>query len=118
MAVAVGVLLACGLTLLTRRHVMGLFVGLVILSHAVNLLIFDAGGLTRGAPPIVEEETPDDPVANPLSQALILTAIVIGLGVQSFLLILVYRLVHEVKSPDLAEMRETEPGGAASGEGS
>lgn len=107
MPILAGSLIAAGLYLLMRRNVLAIFVGLVILSHGVNLVIFTAGGISRGEPPIAGTEW-DAPPADPLAQALVLTAIVIGLGVQAFLLTLVYRLVSTVGSSDLEAMRETD----------
>lgn len=67
--------------------------GLILLSNAVNLLILTAGGLTRGTPPLIASGATEMPAgaANPLPQALILTAIVIGFGLIAFALILIYR---------------------------
>lgn len=107
--ITAGVLVAAGLSLLLRRNMLSVFVGLVVLAHAVNLLIFASGDLTRGEPPIIDphaEAAP--PPTDPLPQALVLTAIVIGLGVQSFLLVLIYRLVQIKKTADLDEVRATE----------
>jgi multicomponent Na+:H+ antiporter subunit C len=82
----VGGLVAAGLYMMMRRSIIKLIVGLALLSHAANLLIFTAGGLTRGRPPLVPEgeSVLSSPYADPLPQALILTAIVIGFGVLAF----------------------------------
>lgn len=118
LSLLVGVLFAAALYTMLRRSIVRLAIGLTLLGHAANLLIFTVSGVSREGPPIVPEgrDAPLIGSSDPVPQALILTAIVIGLGVQSFLLILVYRLVHEVKSPDLAEAREMEPGVPGSGE--
>lgn len=108
MPFAVGALVAAGLYLMMQRHALSIFVGLVILAHAVNLLLFTVGGFTRGNPPILGRDVDPASTADPLPQALILTAIVIGLGVQSFLLVLLYRLVHVVRTADLDVARHTE----------
>src|SRR5690606_26374499 len=79
MPILVGGLVAAGLYLMLRRNALAIFVGLVILSHGVNLAIFTAGGL-RGEPPIRDEPHAESlVVADPLAQAMILTSIVIGL---------------------------------------
>jgi multisubunit Na+/H+ antiporter MnhC subunit len=67
-----------------------------LITHAVNLALFGTGPLTRGAPPIVPEETwrylaMASQFADPLPQALILTAIVISFGVTAFIVVLIYR---------------------------
>lgn len=110
LAVVVGVLYATGLYLLLRRSVATLIVGLGLLSHAANLLIFTASGLTRGRPPIVPEGAPAlrGSFADPVPQALILTAIVIAFGIQAFALILVWRAHQATGAVDIDELRATD----------
>jgi hypothetical protein len=69
--------------MMLRRSIVKLMIGLMLLSNAANLLIFTAAGLTRGVPPLVPEglTRPDGLSADPLPQALVLTAIVISFGV-------------------------------------
>lgn len=107
-AVTVGSLIAVGLFLLLRRNAFFLLAGLVILSHGVNLLVFASGGLRRDATPIVPEGRAAADTADPLPQALVLTAIVIGLGVQTFVLTLIYRLIAAMRSADLRAARVSE----------
>jgi multicomponent Na+:H+ antiporter subunit C len=110
LAFVIGGLYAAALYLLLRRSIVKLVLGLAILGNAANLLIFVAGRLTRGRPPLVPEgaETPVPPFADPLPQALILTAIVIGFGVMAFALVLVHRTYQSVGTDDLDEMRSTD----------
>ncbi|HSJ09029.1 MAG TPA: NADH-quinone oxidoreductase subunit K, partial [Longimicrobiales bacterium] len=70
-----------------------LIIGLALLGHAANLLIFTAAGLTRARAPIVPEGAvrPPVPTADPLPQALVLTAIVIGFGMAAFAVVLALR---------------------------
>jgi multicomponent Na+:H+ antiporter subunit C len=79
----------------------------VLLGHAANLLIFTVGRLTRGRPPLIPvgATQPIEPFADPLPQALILTAIVIGFGVQAFALVLIKRAYQTVGTDDLDEIR-------------
>lgn len=94
LAIVSGLLFMCSFYLLMRRNLLRFVIGLIILSNAVNLLIFTMGRLTRGQPPLVPHhgaEVPPAPYANPLPQALILTAIVISFGLLVFTLVLVYR---------------------------
>ena len=81
-----------------------------LISQAANLLIFTAGGLTRGLPPFIHDQAlhPDRPFADPVPQALILTAIVIGFGVLAFALVLVHRTIQSVGTYDLDDMKGTE----------
>lgn len=110
LAFVIGGLYAAGIYLLLRRSLAQIIIGLGLLSNAVNLLIFTASGLTRGRPPLVPEGAmrPEGPYADPVPQALILTAIVIGFGVLAFALVLGYRAYQAVGSDDLDDMRTTD----------
>lgn len=109
-AVLVGALYAAGLYMLLRRCLVKLLLGLVLLGHAANLLIFASAGLNRGRPPLVPPgmTAVGGAYADPLPQALILTAIVISFGVLAFALALVYRAYQEIQVDDLDEMRTTD----------
>ena len=93
LAMVSGVLFATSFYLLLRRNLLRFIIGLIIMGNAVNLLIFVMGRLTRGQPPVIPYgmDVPPEPYANPLPQALILTAIVISFGLLAFTLVLVYR---------------------------
>jgi multicomponent Na+:H+ antiporter subunit C len=85
--------------------------GVILLSNAVNLVLFVAGRTMRAAPPIVPEglAAPAAAVANPLPQALILTAIVIGFGLAAFAFVLlsrVYATFGTLDADELAMMSE------------
>lgn len=110
LAFVVGALYAAGLYLMMRRSIVKLTIGLVLLGNAANLLIFTAGRLTRGRAPILkpEESSLTGLFADPLPQALILTAIVIGFGLQAFALVLVKRAYDTVGTDDLDQMRSTD----------
>jgi multicomponent Na+:H+ antiporter subunit C len=86
-AVLVAVLTASGTYLVLHRTLTRIILGLAMLANAVNLLILSSGGSPGEAPIIGREGTFTDP----LPQALVLTAIVIGFGVISFLLSMAYR---------------------------
>lgn len=108
----VGALVAAGVYLILQRHLVKFVLGLVLINHAVNLLIFASGRLTRGRPPLIAEQlsVPAEPVANALPQALILTAIVIGFSLLAFVLVLAQRAFEELHTIDPEEMRAAEPG--------
>jgi len=110
LAFVVGGLYAAGLYMLMRRSIVKLIIGLGLLGHAANLLIFTVGRLTRGRPPLVALGTtlPTEPFGDPLPQALILTAIVIGFGVQAFALVLIKRAYQTVGTDDLDGMKATD----------
>jgi multicomponent K+:H+ antiporter subunit C len=88
-SVAIGVLAGSGVWLLLRSRTFQVAIGLVLLSYAVNLLIFAMGRLRTGAAPIVAAGAAADPAAyaDPLPQALVLTAIVIGFATTALLLV-------------------------------
>lgn len=109
LAVVIGVLYAGGLYMMLRRSLGSLIIGLALLSHAANLLIFTVSGLTRGRPPLLPANGAlNGPVADPLPQALILTAIVIGFGVLAFALALLHRTYMISGSDDLDRVRSVE----------
>ncbi|MEM8925551.1 MAG: Na+/H+ antiporter subunit C [Actinomycetota bacterium] len=92
-AVVVGVLLGGGTYLILREAPINLVIGLTLLSYGVNLLLFTSSRLQDLLPPIVDKKATPDPeaIADPLPQALILTAIVISFAVTAFTVILVNR---------------------------
>lgn len=96
--------------MMLRRSIVKLIIGLALFGHAANLLIFTVAGLTRAQPPIVlnSGSSTAASVADPLPQALILTAIVIGFGVQAFALVLIHRVVQTVGADDLDRMKTTD----------
>ncbi|SFX73081.1 Na+/H+ antiporter subunit C [Marinospirillum alkaliphilum] len=110
MALAVGLLYAAAIYMMLRRSIVKLVIGLMLLSNAANLLIFASAGMTRGAPPLIPEGAmaPEGLVADPLPQALILTAIVIAFGVLAFAVVLIHRAYEVVKADDLDQMKETD----------
>ncbi|GAO74561.1 sodium:proton antiporter [Meiothermus ruber] len=88
----VGALMAVGVYLMLRPHLIQFLIGFLVLGNAANLLIFTAGRLGSQFPPLVlPDGTVPEPYANPLPQALILTAIVIGFGLAAFGIVLFYR---------------------------
>ena len=88
-ALAIGVLAGSGVWLLLRPRTFQVAIGLSMLSYAVNLFIFAMGRLRVSAAPIVEAGRAADPAAfaDPLPQALVLTAIVIGFATTALLLV-------------------------------
>jgi len=111
LAVLVAVFFGAAIYLLLSRHVIRMLLGVALLGNGVNLLIFTAGRLTREVPPIIGagERLPLLPTANPLPQALILTAIVISFSFFAFLLVLSYRAYQDLGTDDTGEMRIAEP---------
>lgn len=102
MSLVIGVLFAAGTYLLLSRSMLRVILGTALLSHGVLLMILTMGKLKRGGPPII---IGPGPFTDPLPQALILTAIVIGFGVTSFVLVLAYRAYQTLKTDDLDKLR-------------
>lgn len=110
LAILVGLLYASGLYMMLRRSLVKLIIGLILLGNGANLLIFLLGRITKGKPPIIPEESYHftDIYADPVPQALILTAIVISFGLQSFAIVLIKRAYKVVKTDDLDQMNSTD----------
>ena len=109
-AVLCGVLVAAGAYLMMSGRTLPYLFGLTMISNAANLLILAAGRLTFGAPPLVSPGAKAvTGAANPLPQALILTAIVIGFGLLVFALALAYRSYYVLGTTAMDDMREAEP---------
>lgn len=95
-ASALGIVTACGVYLLLRPRSFSVVLGLGLLGYAVNAFIFVMGRLASGAPPIVSEAA--QAYADPLPQALVLTAIVIGFGMSAFIIELALRARQDAGS--------------------
>jgi multicomponent Na+:H+ antiporter subunit C len=110
-AILVGVLFACATYLILQRSFVKILFGFIILTNAANLLVLSMSGEPGGkSAPVVEGEW----VArvDPLPQALILTAIVIGLGLTAYLVVLLYRLFLDHRTTNASELyseRREEP---------
>ena len=110
LAFVIGGLYAAGIYMMLRRSLVKLLIGLGLLSHAANLLIFTAAKLVRANSPVIDmgSDVLEVPYADPLPQALILTAIVISFGVIAFALALAYRAYKSIGTDDLDAMRATD----------
>lgn len=99
----VGILYSAGIFLMLRRSMVKLLLGLLLLGNGANILIFLMGGLTKGKPPILaeNEKTFTDAYADPVPQALILTAIVISFALTAFAIILLKKVYATTGSDDL-----------------
>lgn len=92
LAIAIGLLTACGVFLMLRPRTFPLVLGLTLLSYAVNLFLFASGRLQMDAPPLIRDGAN---YTDPLPQALVLTAIVIGFGMTAYLVMLALRALAE-----------------------
>lgn len=109
-ALAFGVMVAVAAYLLMSRNVLRVVLGLLLLGNATNLSIFLAGRLGTRTPPLVAAgETMLAGGANPLPQALILTAIVISFSLVAFTAVLFESAHRRLGTVDTDAMREAEP---------
>lgn len=92
-ALIVGVLTGCGVYLVLRARTFPVVLGLTLLSYAVNLFLFVTGRLVIGQPPVIGSGTT---YTDPLPQALVLTAIVIGFAMTAFVIVLALRARAEL----------------------
>ena len=116
-ASAVGVLTAAGIYLVLRGQSFPIIIGLAFLSYAVNLFLFSMGRLTINHPPIIDPNAPG--YADPLPQALVLTAIVISFGMTALSVVLALRGFLETGLDDVraASLDVADTAGKRGGQG-
>lgn len=95
-ASAIGLVTACGVYLMLRGRTFSVVLGLTLIGYAVNFFIFVMGRLAVGVPPLVADGAAG--YTDPLPQALVLTAIVIGFGTTGYVLELALRAREETGS--------------------
>jgi len=109
LAIVVGVLYTVGVYLMLRRSILKFIIGLIFMSNATNLLVFLSAGLVPGSPVFVKgDDAGAGVMADPLPQALVLTAIVIGLGIVVFTLALKYKFFELTGTDDLDQLKKTD----------
>jgi len=110
-AILVGAMVAASVYLILDRNLIRFIFGLVLVGNAINLMIFTVGRLDSRRPPLIpvdETSAVQETFANALPQALILTAIVIGFALLSFIFVLFYRAYQELGTVDTELMRVAE----------
>ena len=110
LAITIGLLYASGIYLMMSRSFAKLIFGIIMIGNGANLLIFLLGRIVKGSPPIIRA---DDSIiraafADPVPQALVLTAIVIGFGMQSFAIVLVKRMYRDFETDDIDDLNTTD----------
>jgi multicomponent K+:H+ antiporter subunit C len=107
LALGIGVLATSGVWLLLRPRTYQVIIGLTLISYAVNLFIFSMGRLRSGVPPVLASAGPGDPTqyTDPVPQALVLTAIVIGFATTA-LFLMVLLAARGVTGSDHVDGRE------------
>lgn len=110
LSITIGILYASGIYMIMSRSFVKLIFGIILLGNGVNLLIFLLGRIAKGKPPIVPETAAviTDVFSDPVPQALILTAIVISFGLQSFAIILVKRMHKDFGTDDIEQLNITD----------
>ncbi|MCW5554854.1 MAG: NADH-quinone oxidoreductase subunit K [Verrucomicrobiae bacterium] len=104
-ALLIGVLFGCATYLILQNSFVKILFGFVVLTNAANLLVLTMSGNPGGKyAPIVGDAA--GPLVDPLPQALILTAIVIGFGVTAYLVLLLYRIFLDQNTTNAAELYE------------
>jgi len=104
LSILTGLLFAAGIYLLLHRDFIKLIIGIVLLGNATAMFVFVAGRVVRNAAPLISDSqgTPPEQYADPLPQAIILTALVISFGIQAFALVL-FKRVYDVHDLDQAD---------------
>jgi multicomponent Na+:H+ antiporter subunit C len=105
----IGLLYAGGVYLILRRNIVKFIIGIIFLSNATNMLVFLSAGIVPGRPVFTDDITQNmNQLADPLPQALVLTAIVIGLGVVLFTIALKYKFFSATSIDDMDQLKNTE----------
>jgi multicomponent K+:H+ antiporter subunit C len=97
-AVAVGVLVASGIYLMLRGRTFPVILGLALFAYAVNLFLFSMGRLTLEGAPIIRKGMETADYTDPVPQALVLTAIVIGFAMTAFVMVLAIASYSELET--------------------
>lgn len=109
-ALAISALAGCGVYMLLSRHVIRIIIGVAILSAAINLAILYSGRIASALPPVIPADIAELGLdtANPLPQALILTAIVIGFALTAFASALALQLFRSNGTLDTDDLTDAE----------
>ncbi len=105
-----GLLYAAGVYLILRRSMVKLLLGIMLLGNGTNILIFLLGNIVKGKPPVIDgnHNVFQDIYADPIPQALILTAIVISFALTAFAIVLLKRVYALVDTDDLDNLNTPE----------
>ena len=107
-ALLAGLVSACGLYLLLSRNLQRMAIGFLLMSNGINLLCLTCAGLPADAAPPLLRDGATGPFSDPLAQAFILTAIVIGLGMAAFLLAIAVRFHRETGCDHVSAGKQAE----------
>lgn len=105
----IGTLFSASLFLMFQKSFFKLIIGVILFGYATTFFLFTVGGTTKNAPPLLPKTgAAAEQLADPLPQALTLTAIVISIGVQLFVIILLKKVYQEVGTEDLDQLNTTD----------
>jgi len=108
-ALILGILFSASVFLMLQKSFFKLIVGVILFGYATIFFLFAVGGLTKNAPPLISQKVEKiENLADPLPQALTLTAIVISIGVQLFVIVLLKKVYEIVGTEDLDELNTTD----------
>ncbi|MBE2280364.1 MAG: Na+/H+ antiporter subunit C [Ignavibacteriaceae bacterium] len=110
LSILAGILVSAGIFLILRRSLVKIILGFALLTHAANLIIFTSGKITPGKAAFIKKgsESLSEPFADPVPQALILTAIVISFGITAFALVLFKKAYKATGSDDIDDYNTTD----------
>lgn len=109
LAILIGILYTAGVYMVLRRSILKFIIGIIFMSNATNLLVFLASGIVAGKPAFVDDAIKNaDNIADPLPQALVLTAVVIGFGLVVFALALKLKFFETTGTDDLDQLKKTD----------
>ena len=104
-----GILFSSSVFLMLQKSFFKLIIGVILFSYGTAFFLFTVGGVTEGAPPLITEEgMVVETMADPLPQALTLTAIVLSIGVQLFVIVLLKKVYEDVGTEDMDELTTTD----------
>lgn len=99
-------LLAIGLySIIAKKNLIKIIIGICLIEYAVNLFIVMVGYRLGGLPPIITKVGEQTKFVDPLPQALVLTAIVIGLATTALMVAIAVRIYARYKTFDITEIR-------------
>ena len=105
----IGILFGSSIFLMFQKSFFKLIIGVILFGYATVLFLFAVGGLTKSAPPLISKYVSSvEQLADPVPQALALTAIVISIGVQLFVIVLLKKVYETVGTEDLDELNTTD----------
>lgn len=112
LAFLVGTLFSVSLYFILHRHLFKVILGLILFGLATNLFLFVAGGISLGESAIIEADQVSATAsqADPVPQALLLTAIVIGFGLQAFAIVIIRKVYQAFNTNNMDELHSTDKG--------